>query len=743
MADRHTKIRGSQFRNSELLPEDIKSTNALGTGMDGYVPSYDEATGEFTWIAPSGATLAGLDDVVFDTGTPADDYGIKYDSASGKWKAEALYISFGSGGQVYIGESAGENASADANSVFIGKEAGYGANTGGLTGDNNVFIGRKAGYNNTSGNGGTFIGNEAGLANTIGGSNIFIGTYAGHVNTEGISNIFMGAGAGLSNIDGDYNIFAGYQTGYHNISGNKNIYLGASSAWNATGNSNIAFGEHTGYHISSDHNIFMGYRAGFGISGQSIGGYNIGIGYQSIYGITSGEDNIAIGRYAGKVTNSGFYNVFIGRSAGLDNQDGNNNIFIGQYAGQNNVSGNGNIAIGEGAGADLLGEKNICIGYQAGGLETGSNKLYIHYSNSATPLIYGEFDTPLLRIHGDLYVKDDLFSVGDGTTGAHKKIEANIGQTGDQPALRYNKDTNKWQFSNDGSSFSDIGTGGDSYTEGDGIDISTANVISVDEADFDPSLIPFSATGFDANNIEDAILELDTEKSDTSHTHDDRYYTETEINNLLSAKQDTLTEGNGINISTAEVISVDEADFDASQIPFSATGFDANNIFDAIKEVDSEHYTSSDFDTDFASKYIYDLADVDFDTGTPLDNYILVYDASTGVNKWKASKEVSTDGTLGDNSDDAVPTEKAVKTYIDGKITGSHLETFDDSDLTTANVLTVTHNLGVTYPIVMIYDNNNKVIEPDEIEYSDTNTILVDLSSFSALAGTWHVRIIG
>jgi len=38
------------------------------------------------------------------------------------------------------------------------------------------------------------------------------------------------------------------------------------------------------------------------------------------------------------------------------------------------------------------------IGYQAGAAATASNKLYIANSNTATPLIYGEFDTPVLKL---------------------------------------------------------------------------------------------------------------------------------------------------------------------------------------------------------------------------------------------------------------------------------------------------------------------------------------------------------
>lgn len=54
--ERSTRIRASQIRN--ILPDDLDATIALGTGMDGYVTSYDEATGKFTWIAQDNTLIS-------------------------------------------------------------------------------------------------------------------------------------------------------------------------------------------------------------------------------------------------------------------------------------------------------------------------------------------------------------------------------------------------------------------------------------------------------------------------------------------------------------------------------------------------------------------------------------------------------------------------------------------------------------------------------------------------------------
>lgn len=88
MVERNTRIRYSQI--SSVRPDDLDSTNALGSGIDNYIPSYDEATGKFTWVENTAgvSTLEGLTDVEFDSGTPTDGQVLTYDSGSGKWKAE-------------------------------------------------------------------------------------------------------------------------------------------------------------------------------------------------------------------------------------------------------------------------------------------------------------------------------------------------------------------------------------------------------------------------------------------------------------------------------------------------------------------------------------------------------------------------------------------------------------------------------------------------------------------------------
>jgi len=103
-------------------------------------------------------------------------------------------------------------------------------------------------------------------------------------------------------------------------------------------------------------------------------------------------------------------------------------------------------------------------------------------------------------------------------------------------------------------------------------------------------------------------------------------------------------------------------------------------------------------------------------TNAPVDTYIPKYNSATGDFTWVAQ-------TGGVGSGNAYTTS------------------FTNGDLS-SGVLTVTHNLGSTYPVVEVYDNNGKVITPDEITYVNTNSITVDLSSFGTISGTWNVRVV-
>jgi len=88
-----------------------------------------------------------------------------------------------------------------------------------------------------------------------------------------------------------------------------------------------------------------------------------------------------------------------------------------------------------------------------------------------------------------------------------------------------------------------------------------------------------------------------------------------------------------------------------------------------------------------------------------------------------------TDGVTG-------PTGPTGATGASGVVTRG---TFDNDDLA-AGILTITHTLGLSAPyglIVVIFDNNSKMVLPDELTGA-TNSIACDLTSYGSITGTWQ-----
>lgn len=119
-------------------------------------------------------------------------------------------------------------------------------------------------------------------------------------------------------------------------------------------------------------------------------------------GPASGAVSTAFGVSALASANSDLYNTAIGYLSLTNEVNGNFNTAVGANA-LTTSTGTRNTAIGMGAGHDLAtGDGCVFIGYSAGYTELGSDKLYISNSNTATPLIHGDFNTTVLTVNGAL-----------------------------------------------------------------------------------------------------------------------------------------------------------------------------------------------------------------------------------------------------------------------------------------------------------------------------------------------------
>jgi hypothetical protein len=211
---------------------------------------------------------------------------------------------------------------------------------------------------------------------------------------------------GKSDNDGTNNgssIFFGINSGSNDdVSDNQNVGIGYQALENNT----------TGYNSAA-----IGYRA---LNVNSTGYQNTAVGHSALESNTTGYSNTAVGSLALEANEAGISNVAVGRRAMEFKTSGNNNTAIGTLALRANTTGRINTVIGSAAGFNVQGDGNtiigtggtvsgtrtisnsVFIGSYAGQSETNSERLYIENTDSASPLIYGEFDNDVLGFNGDV-----------------------------------------------------------------------------------------------------------------------------------------------------------------------------------------------------------------------------------------------------------------------------------------------------------------------------------------------------
>lgn len=279
----------------------------------------------------------------------------------------------------------------------------------------NTLVGYSAGKSLTIGYQNTALGYEALTTNTTGYNNVAIGVASLKFATTAYNNTAVGFRALVNATDTNLSTALGFQALVGVTTGISNTGLGANTMASGvcTGSYNTAIGSYALTAITTGTlNVGVGNNA---LASLTIGGYNTAIGAETLRNVTTGSYHVAIGRQAlfsmvsnsyaiaightAGYSNTGGANVFIGADSGKNNVVGINNVMIGTSSGNSNL-GSGNIFLGHRAGYLNTASNSIFIGFQAGYNEIGSNKLYIENSSSASPLIYGEFDTNMVRVNG-------------------------------------------------------------------------------------------------------------------------------------------------------------------------------------------------------------------------------------------------------------------------------------------------------------------------------------------------------
>ncbi len=346
------------------------------------------------------------------------------DSASNKTIRRSLidFYQNTSSGTTNIGRIAFEDGGDDTaneypllGSIAIGKESLINS-----TGDGNTALGCQSLKANTTGSINTAIGFQSLKNNTEGWHNTAVGNASMKYNSTGSENTAVGMFALMYSTTGINNSAFGDASMYQNTIGSDNTALGTDSLrLNILGSNNVAVGSESLLNNLTSLNVGVGYRS---LQFNTTGTQNTAVGSFALQGSTpnnSGDANVAVGTYS-LVNNTGYQNTAIGQSSMPTKKNGNQNTALGHATmliadgGSNNTamgvaalyrltSGSNNTAVGSWA-CDMIteGTNNVCLGLYAGPTSNQSNKLYIDYTRTDNPLIYGDFVGRSVKINGAL-----------------------------------------------------------------------------------------------------------------------------------------------------------------------------------------------------------------------------------------------------------------------------------------------------------------------------------------------------
>ena len=109
---------------------------------------------------------------------------------------------------------------------------------------------------------------------------------------------------------------------------------------------------------------------------------------------------------------------------------------------------------------------------------------------------------------------------------------------------------------------------------------------------------------------------------------------------------------------------------------------------------------------------------------------------------WTKNWTSADDGTIVDGSDLKNLQDDIDAALGSGSFSGlSATSTFVAGDLSSVGILAIGHSLTIAAPNVSVYDNNDNLIWPDEINLVDTDNLTVDLASYGTISGTWSYRV--
>ncbi len=409
----------------------------------GYLSAYSGGSG-YSNVAVGVASLyrgarhnivAIGDSALYNNGLGASSGGLQglQNTAVG---SKAMYANTIGRNNTALGFEALKNSTDGISMVAIGNKA-LQSLTGGY---GNIAIGSKAMLSATYGYSNVFIGQSSGLYAEDVNSNVAIGYGSMYFNVNGDENTIIGANAGLgtSGTSQSGNVFIGYKAGQNEL-GNNKLYIENSNSSSPliggdfssdrvdiNGTIKITGGSPgTGKVLTSDadgdaiwempttyasslndltdviHNggskLFVGANSGI----NNTGGYNTGMGYESLKLNTSGTYNNAYGYKTLDENTVGTRNTAMGHGSLGENTEGNYNTAIGYGTLDANTTGDGNTAIGYNAITSGNYSNSTAIGYNAA--VNGNNQ--IHLGNTSVTEIKGQVN---FTTYSDGRIKENI-----------------------------------------------------------------------------------------------------------------------------------------------------------------------------------------------------------------------------------------------------------------------------------------------------------------------------------------------
>lgn len=196
-----------------------------------------------------------------------------------------------------------------------------------------------------------------------------------------------------------------------------NTALGTTTLlYNQTGSNNVAIGWYTMTSFYGPSNTIGHGNVSIGESAlnlNSTGNANTTIGFRSTQSNTTGSKNTVLGSqanigpsYMSSSRGYGSSNIALGLQTMAFSYKTSGNVAIGTEALFDSLNGSYSVAIGHFAARSSKADSSVFIGLRAGQTNLVANSLFIDNSNTATPLIHGNFKSDSVRLNGKLSVRD-------------------------------------------------------------------------------------------------------------------------------------------------------------------------------------------------------------------------------------------------------------------------------------------------------------------------------------------------